>query len=157
MAVAEEKKMNETVGKRIREARKVRGLSQEKLSELLGVSFQAVSSWETGRFVPDAEHLPALAKELDLSLDALFTEAEKKWELKPVNFDPEHMYTFLKGKAQAYGLKQTLTALPVMREKHRQKPDKRRRSKYGFDAPYEVHPLTLACHAAGVSVPTDPF
>ena len=78
MAVAEGKKLNETVGKRIREARKARGLSQEKLSEILGVSFQAVSSWETGRFIPDAEHLPTLAKELDLSLDALFTEAEKK-------------------------------------------------------------------------------
>ncbi len=152
--MAEEKKLNETVGKRIREARKARGLSQEKLSELLGVSFQAVSSWETGRFIPDAEHLPALAKELDLSLDALFTEAEKKWELKPVNYDPEHMYTFVKGKAQAYGLKQTLAALPVMRDRHRQ-TGKKRWSLYFPDASYEVHPLTLACHALAMGLKDD--
>ena len=62
-------------GLRIRRARKAQDISQETLAGKLGnLSFQAVSSWETGKFVPDTEHLPALVKELDLSLDALFTE-----------------------------------------------------------------------------------
>ena len=73
----------------------MKGISQEKLGEKLGVSFQAVSTWETGKYLPDSEHLPALAKELDLSLDALFAEREKKWRLKPVNYDADHMFTFV--------------------------------------------------------------
>ena len=105
----------ENIGKRIREARLRRKLSQEKLAEKLGVSFQAVSSWETGRFVPDADHLPALAKALDISLDSLFAEGERKWELRPVNFDADHMFTFVKGRAQMLGLTQTLAVLDLLR------------------------------------------
>ena len=65
---------NETIGKRIREARLAKGLTREQLGEKLGVSFQAVSTWETGKFIPDSQHLPQLAKVLDLSLDGLFAE-----------------------------------------------------------------------------------
>ena len=83
--------MRKQIGERIREARKRKGLSQEQLGEKLGLSFQAVSTWETGKFIPDPEHLPALAKELDLSLDGLFAEKEHRWELGPGNFDPDHM------------------------------------------------------------------
>ena len=102
---------NERIGKRIREARQAKGLSQEQLGEKLGVSFQAVSTWETGRFIPDSDHLPALSRELDLSLDALFAESEKDWELKPVNYDVSHMFTFVKGRAQMLRLTQTLAVV----------------------------------------------
>ena len=43
------------IGERIREARKRKGLSQEQLGEKLGLSFQAVSTWETGKFIPDSD------------------------------------------------------------------------------------------------------
>ena len=69
--MTENGKMNKVIGERIKAARLVKGLSQEKLGDLLGVSFQAVSSWETGKFIPDAEHLPQLSAVLDLSLDSL--------------------------------------------------------------------------------------
>ena len=42
---------NKTIGERIRAARKAKGLSQEQLGEKLDISFQAVSSWETGKFI----------------------------------------------------------------------------------------------------------
>ena len=135
---------NELIGKRIREARQAKGLSQEQLGEQLGVSFQAVSTWETGKFIPDSDHLPALAKALDLSLDALFTEADKDWELKPVNFDVSHMFTFVKGRAQMLGFSQTLAVMDLLRPAH---GEQKRRSKYGFECPYMAHPLTMACHA----------
>lgn len=143
---------NELIGKRIREARQAKGLSQEQLGEQLGVSFQAVSTWETGKFIPDSDHLPALAKALDLSLDALFTEADKDWELKPVNFDVSHMFTFVKGRAQMLGFSQTLAVMDLLRPAH---GEQKRRSKYGFECPYMAHPLTMACHALAMGLRED--
>ena len=37
-----------SVGNRIREVRKARGLTQEQLAETIGVSRQAISKWESG-------------------------------------------------------------------------------------------------------------
>ena len=150
--MAEQKKMNETVGRRIRDARKAKGMSQERLGEQLGVSFQAVSTWETGKNIPDPEHLPALAKELDISLDALFAEEEKDWKLKPVNYNHERMFTFVKGRAQTYGLKQSLAVLGILREAHGKQE---RKSRFGFRTRYTAHPLTMACHALAMGLRDD--
>ena len=49
----------QTLGRRIQEARKAAGLSQESLGERLGVSRQAVSKWESDASVPDLENLIA--------------------------------------------------------------------------------------------------
>ncbi len=51
--------------------RKERGLTQEQLGNLAGVSAQAVSKWEKGG-APDVELLPVLAEKLGVSIDALF-------------------------------------------------------------------------------------
>lgn len=48
-----------------------KGLSQEKLAEMLGVSRQAVSKWEAGQTTPSSDNLIALAKLYDVSLDEL--------------------------------------------------------------------------------------
>ena len=143
---------NEIIGKRIREARQAKKLTQEQLSWKLGVSFQAVSSWETGKFIPDSEHLPALAKALDLSLDSLFAEEEHSWELKPVNYSFEHMYTFVKGRAQMLGLSQTLAVMDLLRRAH---GSQERKSRHGFTTTYMVHPLTMACHALAMDLKDD--
>ena len=144
--------MKRLAGKRIRAARKAKGLSQEELGEKLDISFQAVSTWETGKCVPDADHLPALAKELDLSLDALFAERERPWQLGRVNYDPDHMYTFVKGRAQMLGLNQTLAVMDLLRAAHGKQ---KRRSRNGFECSYIVHPLTLACHALAMGLKSD--
>ena len=49
---------------RLKELRKLRGLSQAALSQLLGVSQQAVGKWETGRSTPDPQTVAAIAAEL---------------------------------------------------------------------------------------------
>ena len=50
----------QTLGRRIQEARKAAGLSQESLGERLGVSRQAVSKWEADAAVPELENLIAM-------------------------------------------------------------------------------------------------
>ena len=142
-----------TRGERIVEARKRKGMSQETLGEKLNVSGQAVSCWERDECLPETEKLIALADTLDVTTDALLRE-DQDWKLKDVNDNPEHMYTFVKGRAQMLGLPRTLAALPVMRERHR-KTEKKRWSKYGFEVPYEAHPLTLACHALAMGLKND--
>lgn len=143
---------NRMIGDRIKAARLARGMSQEKLGDCLGVSFQAVSSWETGKFVPDSDHLPALSQALDLSLDALFAEENREWELKPINYDSGHMFTFVKGRAQMLGFTQTLAVLDELRAAH---GSQERRSRYGFATTYMVHPLTMACHALAMGIRDD--
>ncbi len=139
-------------GDRIKEARLAKGMNQETLGEELGVSFQAVSSWETGKFIPDSDHLPALSQVLDLSIDALLADEKRDWELKPVNFDSDHMFTFVKGRAQMLGYTQTLAVLDLLRAAH---GSQERRSKHGFSTTYMVHPLTMACHALAMGIRND--
>ena len=55
----------------IRKLRKEKGLTQEKLSEILAVSVGAVSKWENGNNTPDIETLAILADFFDISIDAL--------------------------------------------------------------------------------------
>ena len=140
------------IGKRIAAARKAKRMTQEQLGERLGVSFQAVSTWEQGKFIPDSEHLPMLAEVLDISLDALFAEEEHRWELKPVNYDPSHMFSFVKGRAQMLNLCQTLRVLDMLRPAH---GAQERASKFGFTTTYTVHPLTMACHALAMGLRDD--
>lgn len=140
-----------TTGERIARARKNRNLTQEKLAEQLEISPQAVSSWERDEYLPDTKNLIVLADVLDVTLDSLLRE-DSGWKMGPVNWDPDRMFTFVKGRAQVYGLPQTLRVLDVMRAAHEKQP---RWSKYGFDTKYTVHPLTMACHALAMGIRDD--
>ena len=59
-------------GKMIAEKRKQKGLTQEELSGLLGISPQAVSKWENGVGLPDVTLFPPLAEALAIPIEALF-------------------------------------------------------------------------------------
>ena len=63
--------METTLGQRIALLRKQKGLKQESLAELLGISAQAVSKWENDQTCPDISLLPNLAELLGTSIDAL--------------------------------------------------------------------------------------
>lgn len=60
-----------SLSERIAQLRKERGLTQEQLGQLAGVSAQAVSKWEKGG-APDVELLPTLADRLGVTIDGLF-------------------------------------------------------------------------------------
>ncbi len=61
------------LGEKIKQLRKEKGYSQEKLAELLGVSRQAVTKWENDTGIPDIENLIALSKVFELSVDELLS------------------------------------------------------------------------------------
>lgn len=71
--------MEKTIGTRIGERRRAKGMKQEELAEKLGVSAQAVSKWENDVSCPDITLLPKLAKLLNVSVDELLCgEAPEK-------------------------------------------------------------------------------
>ena len=65
--------MEKTLGKRIAELRKERGLKQDVLAEKLAISSQAVSKWENDQTCPDISVLPLLAEILGVTVDKLLT------------------------------------------------------------------------------------
>lgn len=59
-----------TYGERIRQGRETKGLTQEELAEVVGVSRQAVSKWEGDLSRPAAGKLVLLSETLDIPKDA---------------------------------------------------------------------------------------
>ncbi len=57
-----------------KEIRNKRNITQEHLAEILSVSRQTISKWESGLGYPETEKLLFIAKELNVSLDYLFSE-----------------------------------------------------------------------------------
>lgn len=60
-----------TMGEMIRQLRKERGLTQEQLAEVMGVSIPAISKWETGQSAPELGAVVALADFFSVSVDCL--------------------------------------------------------------------------------------
>lgn len=61
------------VGERIAALRRKENMTQTDLAERLGISYQAVSSWERGATMPDIGKLVELARTLHTSVDALLS------------------------------------------------------------------------------------
>lgn len=67
---------------RLRELRRQRLLTLRELSKEVGVSFQTVQSWESGKSQPRLRHIGRLAEVLNVSTDELlqeFESSEAKW------------------------------------------------------------------------------
>lgn len=59
------------ISENLKRLRQSRNLTQEQLAEMLGVSFQSVSRWETGLSYPDIETIPEIAAFFEVSTDVL--------------------------------------------------------------------------------------
>ena len=78
------------LNERIAAVRKAAGLTQEQLGELVNVSRQAVSKWESGQAVPDALTIAELCRKLHVSADYLLLGTDPDSGAEPGNPD----YTF---------------------------------------------------------------
>lgn len=65
--------MDFNLGSVIKRLRTEQGVTQDALAEYLGMSYQAVSKWETGTTLPDITLLPKLAVFFGVRIDELFS------------------------------------------------------------------------------------
>ena len=65
------------IGRKLKEARQMSGLTQENVAEKLNVSRQTVSNWETEKFYPDILYVLQLSDLYQVSLDELLKGDER--------------------------------------------------------------------------------
>lgn len=63
--------VNLSFNKKIQELRKSKGLSQEKLSEIVGVSRQSIAKWELGQSYPEIDNIILISDLFGISIDDL--------------------------------------------------------------------------------------
>ncbi len=138
-----------SIGTNIKGFREERKLTQEQVAEALGVTFQAVSSWERDEYRPETDKLIKLAELFDVSVSAIAEEKRSVFKTKEAIYDWEHMKTYVKTTARNLKLQNTLKAVDYAVEAHA--GQKRKRSV----VPYIYHPLNLACHALSMDITED--
>lgn len=69
---------------KLKELRTTRGISQEALAELLGVSRQTISKWENGTVQPSADNLMRLSQVFQLPVEAFLSDDWKPPEQQSV-------------------------------------------------------------------------
>ena len=60
------------IGENIANLRRANGMTQEQLAEIIGVSAQSVSKWETSTTMPDIMLLPVIADIFGVTVDVLY-------------------------------------------------------------------------------------
>lgn len=79
-----------TIGSKIKELRKKNDMTQEKLADYLGVSYQAVSKWECELSSPDLSLIPPLTRLFKVSADELFGLLPEESDPRREYFDSEY-------------------------------------------------------------------
>ena len=67
---------NNYFGKRLKELRTEKGLSQRKLGEIFSVCNQTISFWENGSREPDLDTILQIATFFDVSVDYLLNNSD---------------------------------------------------------------------------------
>ena len=138
-----------SIGTNIKSLREERNLTQENVADSLGISFQAVSSWERDEYKPDTEKLIKLAELFDVSVSAIVEDKRNPFKTREAIYNWEHMKTYVKTTARNFKLRDTLKAVDYAVEAH--EGQQRKKS----NVPYIYHPLNLACHALSMNIIED--
>ena len=138
-----------SIGSNIKSLREERKLTQDQVAEAMGISFQAVSSWERDEYKPDTDKLIKLAEFFDVSVSAIAEEKHNTFKTKKAIYDWEHMRIYVKTTARNFKLANTLKAVDFAIKAH--EGQRRKHSSI----PYIYHPLNLACHALSMGIVDD--
>ena len=75
----------EKIGQFIKELRIEKGLSQNKLSEQIHITRQAISNWENGKALPESDMLKILSSFFEVTIDDILSgkriEEKKHFEM----------------------------------------------------------------------------
>lgn len=97
-----------TIEKQIQELRKCKGLSQEQLADLLGVSRQAVSKWESGQSLPEIEKLISMSELFEVTVDYIL-----KGETQPLK-EKEELRLAIVGSQVISAVSAMLLAISIL-------------------------------------------
>lgn len=89
--------MENYIGKKIRELRRAKDLTQEQLADYLNISYQSVSKWETGMTIPDLSFVIPLARLFGISTDELLGFERSKEDLKKKEYSDAYEATWKSG------------------------------------------------------------
>lgn len=85
---------------KVKELRMKNSITQERLAEYLGVSFQAVSKWENGTSLPDINLLKPISNFFGVSIDFLLDNEKNKEDEFVENLLEEYQVLNNKGKIE---------------------------------------------------------
>ena len=88
------------IGERIRMARNLKSFSQEQLGNEIGVSKQAISDYEAGKYYPDSSQLLKISKALGKKMDYFFRNFQVS-ELRPRYRENCHLTQKLKKETES--------------------------------------------------------
>jgi len=91
--------------------RKEKGLSQEALAEMLNVSRQSVSKWESGQSYPEMEKLITLSEIFGVTIDSLIKNGELQEDKQNTISQP---YWTTRGNFYEYKSKRMMFGLPMI-------------------------------------------
>ena len=137
------------IGTNIKRLREDKGLTQENLAEMLGVTFQAVSAWERDEYRPEFDTFVRLTEILEVPATEIIEDKSATFNTKKFIYDWEHMKTIVKTSAKAAGMTDTLKAVDLAVKAHEGQTRKK------SDMPYIYHPLNMACHALSMGIKED--
>lgn len=92
--------MENYLGKKIRELRRAKDLTQELLADYLNISYQSVSKWETGTATPDLSFVIPLARLFDISTDELLGYEQSKEDLLKKEYSDAYDDTWKNGNLE---------------------------------------------------------
>ena len=126
-------------GEYLKKLRTEKGLSQDALGEVLGISRQSVSKWEQGNSTPDIDNIGKLAEFYGVSIDSLVKgEAQEEAENTTAESEEEKAVNELidefTGKAENEEKEeqqetQLSAPQPSLKEKESERKEKRKRKE----------------------------
>lgn len=95
---------------KLQKLRKEKGLSQEALGEILDVSRQAISKWESGQSYPEMDKLIVLSELFGTTLDGLVKDGETETDNNQIS----QPFLITRGNFYEYKSNRTLFGLPLV-------------------------------------------
>lgn len=92
--------MENYLGRKIRELRRSKDLTQEQLADYLNISYQSVSKWETGTTLPDLSYIIPLSRLFKISTDELLGYEQSKEDLLKNEYSDAYEVTWRDGNLE---------------------------------------------------------